>query len=71
MTDQFDRALQLEEMAREIALKKHRTFKAVSRVYCEDCDAPIPEKRRQLIPGVSRCVDCQQKYEMQQRNFRK
>lgn len=71
MTDQFDRAQQLEEMAREIAIKKHRTFKAVSRVYCEDCDALIPEKRRQLIPGVSRCVDCQQKYEMQQRNFRK
>ena len=71
MTDQFDRAQQLEEMASEIAIKKHRTFKAVSRVYCEDCDAPIPEKRRQLIPGVSRCVDCQQKYEMQQRNFRK
>nr|DAR03285.1 MAG TPA: DksA-like zinc finger domain containing protein [Caudoviricetes sp.] len=71
MTDQFDRAQQLEEMAREIAIKKHHTFKAVSRVYCEDCDAPIPEKRRQLIPGVSRCVDCQQKYEMQQRNFRK
>lgn len=71
MTDQFDRAQQLEEMAREIALKKHRTFKAVSRVYCDDCDATIPEKRRQLIPGVSRCVDCQQKYEMQQRNFRK
>ena len=71
MTDQFDRAQQLEEMAREIAIKKHRPFKAISRVYCEDCDAPIPEKRRQLIPGVSRCVDCQQKYEMQQRNFRK
>ena len=27
MTDQFDRAQQLEEMQREIALKKHRTFK--------------------------------------------
>ena len=43
MTDQFDRAQQLEEMQREIALKKHRTFQAVSRLYCEDCDAPIPE----------------------------
>ena len=43
MTDQFDRAQQLDEMQREIALKKHRTFKAVSRLYCEDCedcDAP-------------------------------
>ena len=71
MTDQFDRAQQLEEMQREIALKKHRTFKAVSRLYCEDCDIHIHEKRRQLIQGVTRCVDCQQKYEMQQRNFRK
>lgn len=56
MTDQFDRAQQLEEMQREIALKKHRTFKAVSRLYCEDCDAPIPEKRRQMIQGVTSCV---------------
>ena len=71
MTDQFDRAQQLEEMAREIALKKHRTFKAVSRVYCEDCDAPIPEKRRQLIPGVSRCVACQEIEEKRQQQFRK
>lgn len=71
MTDQFDRAQQLEEMAREIALKKHRTFQAVSRVYCEDCDAPIPEKRRQLIPGVTRCVTCQEIEEKRQQQFRK
>ena len=71
MTDQFDRAQQLEEMAREIALKKHRSFKAVSLVYCEDCDALIPEKRRQLIPGVSRCVACQGNHERKLRNFRR
>ena len=71
MTDQFDRAQQLEEMAREIAIKKHRTFKAISRVYCEDCDAPIPEKRRQLIPGVNRCVTCQEIEEKRQQQFRK
>lgn len=71
MTDQFDRAQQLEEMHREIALKKHRTFKAVSSLYCEDCDAPIPEKRRQTIQGVTRCVICQEQEEKRQRNFRK
>ena len=71
MTDQFDRAQQLEEMAREIAIKKHRTFKSVSRVDCEDCDAPIPEKLRQLIPGVSRCVTCQEIEEKRQQQFRK
>ena len=71
MTDQFDRVQQLEEMQREIALKKHRTFKAVSRLYCEDCDAPIPEKRRQMIQGVTRCVTCQELEEKRQRQFRK
>ena len=71
MTDQFDRAQQLEEMQREIALKKHRTFKAVSRLYCEDCDAPIQEKRRQMIQGVTRCVTCQELEEKRQRQFRK
>ncbi|WP_105882173.1 TraR/DksA C4-type zinc finger protein [Haemophilus influenzae] len=70
MTDQFERAQQLEEMQREIALKKHRTFKAVSRLYCEDCDAPIPEKRRQMIQGVTRCVTCQEQEEKRQRQFR-
>lgn len=71
MTDQFDRAQQLEEMQREIALKKHRTFKAISRLYCEDCDVPIPEKRRQTIQGVTRCVICQEQEEKRQRQFRK
>jgi len=71
MTDQFDRAQELEQMTRDIALKKHRTFKAVSRLYCEDCDAPIPEKRRQMIQGVTRCVTCQELEEKRQRQFRK
>ena len=71
MTDQFDRAQQLEEMHREIALKNHRTFQAISRLYCEDCNAPIPEKRRQMIQGVTRCVTCQEIEEKRQRNFRK
>lgn len=26
---------------------------------CEDCGDKIPEKRRRLIPGVRKCVDCQ------------
>jgi phage/conjugal plasmid C-4 type zinc finger TraR family protein len=27
---------------------------------CEDCGAPIPEARRRAVPGVRRCVPCQQ-----------
>ena len=26
---------------------------------CRECDAPIPEARRQAVPGVRHCVACQ------------
>ncbi|OWL90458.1 hypothetical protein B7O88_04230 [Halopseudomonas aestusnigri] len=28
--------------------------------YCLDCDEAIPLKRREALPGVECCVDCQQ-----------
>ena len=28
---------------------------------CEECDAAIPEARRQAVPGVRLCIDCQSK----------
>jgi phage/conjugal plasmid C-4 type zinc finger TraR family protein len=30
-----------------------------SRVKCEECDATIPEARRQAVPGVRLCIACQ------------
>jgi phage/conjugal plasmid C-4 type zinc finger TraR family protein len=29
------------------------------RTHCEDCGEPIPEARRQAVPGVRLCVPCQ------------
>jgi phage/conjugal plasmid C-4 type zinc finger TraR family protein len=26
---------------------------------CEECDAPIPEARRNAVPGVRLCIACQ------------
>jgi phage/conjugal plasmid C-4 type zinc finger TraR family protein len=34
---------------------------------CEACGEPIPEKRRQAIPGVRLCVACQQEDDAQQK----
>lgn len=34
--------------------------------HCEECDAPIPEARRQAIPGVRLCIACQTELEKQQ-----
>jgi len=26
---------------------------------CEECDAPIPDARREAVPGVRLCINCQ------------
>ena len=26
---------------------------------CVECDEPIPEARRQAVPGVKLCIECQ------------
>ncbi|MGD9600322.1 MAG: DksA/TraR family C4-type zinc finger protein [Gammaproteobacteria bacterium] len=31
------------------------------RTHCEDCEAEIPEARRVAVPGVRRCVQCQER----------
>jgi phage/conjugal plasmid C-4 type zinc finger TraR family protein len=33
------------------------------RARCEDCDAEIPEARRQAMPGVRLCVPCQEEHD--------
>jgi phage/conjugal plasmid C-4 type zinc finger TraR family protein len=37
--------------------------------HCEECDAPIPEARRQAIPGVRLCVACQSEHDKEQARF--
>lgn len=34
--------------------------------HCEECDALIPEARRQAVPGVRLCVSCQSELDKQQ-----
>lgn len=31
-----------------------------SATHCEDCDCEIPLLRREAVPGVTRCIDCQE-----------
>ena len=33
---------------------------------CEECDAPIPEARRQALPGVRLCVPCQEAHDREE-----
>ena len=36
---------------------------------CEECDVPIPEARRQALPGVRLCVNCQAAHDREQAAF--
>ena len=40
-----------------------------SRRHCEECDAAIPEPRRQAVPGVRLCVACQESADEAQKAF--
>lgn len=44
------------------AIKAARTHLAAgpSAEFCIDCDEAIPEARRAAVPGVQRCVACQE-----------
>ncbi|WNO59404.1 DksA/TraR family C4-type zinc finger protein [Rheinheimera sp. MMS21-TC3] len=37
-----------------------------SLAHCEECGCAIPKARREAIPGVRMCVQCQQQLEKQQ-----
>ena len=45
----------------EDAVKRARSKlpKGESLKNCEECDEPIPEARRQAVPGVRLCINCQ------------
>lgn len=66
MTDIFDRATEVEEATREDALDRQRRRSGLSgktaddsAIVCSECEEPIPDARRQAVPGVQTCVDCQ------------
>lgn len=33
--------------------------------HCEECDAPIPQARREAVPGVRLCITCQSEQDRQ------
>ena len=52
-----------QEIDRQINSARKNLGSGVSLEFCEDCERPIPEKRRLAIPGCTRCVRCQEEYE--------
>lgn len=65
MTDIFDRAQELEQRQREEALARQaeRNLVGLSLSHCEDCGEEIPPRRRDMVPGCTRCTPCQSDFE--------
>jgi phage/conjugal plasmid C-4 type zinc finger TraR family protein len=52
-----------------VARARSQLPRGESLTHCEECDAPIPEARRQAIAGVRLCVACQSEHDKQQAVF--
>lgn len=42
---------------------RRQTTAAPSAMTCDECDEPIPEKRRIAVPGCRLCISCQRDLE--------
>jgi len=69
MPDEIDRDQEFNEQCLETQIEQNRFRPAAtpSLRYCRLCGAPIPEKRRQTLQGVTTCTECQSILERRQR----
>lgn len=57
VNEQID--ISTQEAIERMRLRNANRAVGESAAFCDECDEPIPEARRQAIPGVRLCVDCQ------------
>lgn len=63
MSDEVDRAQEIQELANAEAMHQHRRKTALTPSdECVECGVVIPLARRQAVP-CERCVDCQSLHE--------
>lgn len=68
MADIADKAQSQIDTALTAALSNAAVYRGKSALYCCQCSDPIPQARRDAVPGVSLCIDCQQEEELKQRH---
>jgi phage/conjugal plasmid C-4 type zinc finger TraR family protein len=49
-----------------VLLARSRLPSGESRTHCEECNAGIPEARRNAVPGVRLCITCQAAHDAEQ-----
>lgn len=72
MADDIERFQVWQDMMETNRIQQIRQkLTGVSALFCEECGASVPKERRQLIPGVRKCVGCQEVEEIQARQYRR
>lgn len=52
-----------------IKLARSRLPEGESLTHCEECDEEIPEARREAVPGVRLCVECQSQQDTEEKEL--
>ena len=52
-----------------ISRARDRIPRGESLTHCEECEAAIPEARRDAVPGVRLCINCQAALDAQEQTF--
>lgn len=60
--DQIDASVEDAVEAARSRLSQGESLK-----YCEECGEPIPEARRKALPGVRKCIACQEAEDTEQK----
>jgi len=61
---------QIDDTVKDGVLRaKSRLPQGPSAAHCQECAVPIPEARREALPGVQLCVSCQDKADKELKQF--
>lgn len=72
MADELDLLQEQEELLNQLhiqAARQRSCLQGVSLTRCECCGNAIPAGRRQAIPGVRTCTECQRVLEIRQKQY--
>lgn len=71
MADVIDAAQERTELILESQIQAARQLVGgVSAMFCIQCDRPIPEERRAVLPGVEFCIYCKEISELKAKHYR-
>ncbi|MCW2106445.1 UNVERIFIED_ORG: phage/conjugal plasmid C-4 type zinc finger TraR family protein [Rahnella aquatilis] len=71
MADVIDSAQERADLILSAQIQAARApIAGVSAMFCLDCERPIPEERRAVLPGIELCVYCKELAELNAKHHR-